>query len=97
MPPARATSRERQVTLDQAIALDPDYEVLATKWRARLLEKFPFLEARIGTAALPLDGREVTVRNEESNWGNFIADQMRTAFGEPSDLRLYQRRHAAHR
>jgi len=60
--------------------------VLASKWRGRLLEKFPFLEARIGTAALPLDGREETVRNEESNWGNFIADQMRAAFGEPSDL-----------
>ncbi len=37
-------------------------------------------------AALPLDGREVTVRNVESNWGNFIVDQMRGAFGEPSDL-----------
>ena len=81
-----ATVRERQVKLDQNIALDPAYEVLADKWRGRLLEKFPFLEARIGTAALPLDGREVTVRNEESNWGNFIVDQMRTAFGESSDL-----------
>ena len=82
----QATIRERQVELDQSIALDPEYEVLAGKWRGRLLEKFPFLEARIGTAALPLDGREVTVRNEESNWGNFIADQMRAAFGEPADL-----------
>lgn len=81
-----ATVSERQVTLDQSIALDPDYEVLASKWRSRLLEKFPFLEARVGTAALPLDGREVTVRNQESNWGNFIVDQMRGAFGEPSDL-----------
>lgn len=82
----RVTLRERQIKLDADIALDPDYEVLANKWRGRLLEKFPFLEARIGTAALPLDGREETVRNEESNWGDFIADQMRTAFGEPSDL-----------
>jgi 5'-nucleotidase len=81
-----ATLRERKITLDQRIALDPDYEVLAAKWRGRLLEKFPFLEARVGTAALALDGREVTVRNEESNWGNFIVDQMRTAFGEPSDF-----------
>lgn len=78
--------RERRIELDENIALDPDYEVLANKWRGRLLEKFPFLEARIGTAALPLDGREETVRNEESNWGNFVVDQMRTAFGEPSDL-----------
>lgn len=81
-----ATVRERQIDLDTSIALDPDYEVLARKWRARLLGVFPFLEARIGSAALPLDGREVTVRNEESNWGNFIVDQMRGAFGEPSDL-----------
>jgi 5'-nucleotidase len=28
----------------------------------------------------------VTVRNEESAWANFIVDQMRTAFGPPSDL-----------
>ena len=82
----QATLRERRIELDENIALDPEYEVLANKWRGRLLEKFPFLEARIGTAALPLDGREETVRNEESNWGNFIVDQMRTAFGEPSDL-----------
>jgi 5'-nucleotidase len=78
--------RERQLELDESIALDPAYEVLAAKWRSRLLETFPFLEARIGTAAMPLDGREVTVRNEESNWGNFIVDQMRGAFGEASDL-----------
>ncbi|NNC57519.1 MAG: bifunctional metallophosphatase/5'-nucleotidase [Woeseiaceae bacterium] len=81
-----ATVRERQIKLDENVALDPDYEVLANKWRGRLLEKYPFLDARIGTAALPLDGREVTVRNEESNWANFIVDQMRTAFGETADL-----------
>ncbi len=79
-----AVVRERRLKLDTNTALDPDYEVLARKWRGRLLEKFPFLEARVGTAALPLDSREVTVRNEESGWGNFIADQMRTAFGEPA-------------
>ena len=83
----RAQISERKVTLDRSVAFDTDYEVLANKWRTRLLEKFPFLEARVGTAALPLDSREVTVRNVESNWGNFIADQMRTAFGgEQADL-----------
>lgn len=74
---------EQQVRLDRSVALDPEYELLAAKWRGRLLETFPFLEAKVGEAALPLDGREVTVRNQESNWGNFIADQMRGAFGEP--------------
>ena len=76
----QATVNERKVVLDRSIAFDPDYEILANKWRSRLLEKFPFLEARVGTASVPLDSREVTVRNEESNWGNFIADQMRGAF-----------------
>jgi len=82
----QATIRERQVELDRRVAFDPEYEILAAKWRGRLLAKYPFLEARIGTAALPLDGREVTVRNEESSWANFIVDQMRTAFGETADL-----------
>jgi len=82
----QAAVREREIKLSESIALDPEYEVLANKWRGRLLEKFPFLEARIGTAALPLDGREVAVRNDETSWGNFIADQMRAAFGESSDL-----------
>ena len=74
----------RQVKLDEQIVADAEYQVLADKWRSRLLEIFPFLEARIGGAALPLDGREVTVRNEESNWGTFIVDQMRGAFGKPA-------------
>ncbi len=75
--------RSNRRTLDPSVAFDPEYQVLQDKWRNRLLEKFPFLEAKVGVAALPLDGREVTVRNEESNWGNFIADQMRGAFGKP--------------
>ena len=75
---------EKKIVLDESVDFDPEYEVLAKKWRDRLLETFPFLEARIGTAALRLDSREVTVRNEESNWGNFIADQMRGAFGTPA-------------
>lgn len=79
MPVVRSTER----TLDRSVAFDPEYQVLQDKWRDRLLEIFPFLEAKVGVAALPLDGREVTVRNEESNWGNFIADQMRGAFGKP--------------
>ena len=79
----RPVINENRVRLDEQVALDDDYEVLATKWRSRLLETFPFLEATVGFAALPLDGREVTVRNEESNWGSFIADQMRGAFGSP--------------
>ncbi len=49
-----------------------------------MLETIPFLPAQIGTAAIRLDAREVTIRNEESSWANFIVDQMRAAFGEPA-------------
>ena len=73
-----------KLDLDATVPVDPDYRVLEDKWRGRLLDTFPFLEARIGAAALPLDAREVAVRSVESGWGNFIADQMRTAFGEPA-------------
>ncbi len=74
----------RAINMDETIVSDPDYDALATRWRKKLLKTFPFLTARVGTAALPLDGREVTIRNEESNWANFIVDQMRSAFGEPA-------------
>jgi len=77
------TIATKKIDLDKTVALDADYEVLASKWHTRLLETLPFLDARIGEAAVPLDGREVTVRNAESNWGTFIADQMRGAFGKP--------------
>jgi 2',3'-cyclic-nucleotide 2'-phosphodiesterase (5'-nucleotidase family) len=71
------------VDIDTSIASDPEYDEIDKKWRGRLLEVFPFLTARVGEAAVPLDAREVTIRNEESNWGNFVVDQMRVAFGEP--------------
>ena len=71
------------VDIDSSIVPDPDYDVLDKKWRGKLLEVFPFLTARVGEAAVPLDAREVTIRNEESNWGNFVVDQMRGAFGDP--------------
>jgi 5'-nucleotidase len=74
---------EKRIRLDESVPFDPEYEVLANKWKDRLLEKFPFLEARVGTAALPMDVREERVRSSENSWGNFIVDQMRVAFGEP--------------
>lgn len=75
------------ISVDESIAADAGYQLIADKWRQRLLETAPFLPAKIGEAAVPLDGREVAIRNDESNFGNFIADQMRGAFGNPpSDL-----------
>jgi len=79
----------RMLDLDEGVAEDPEYQPIADRWRARLIDTMPFLPAKIGEAAVRLDGREVTVRNEESNLGNFIVDQMRTAFGSPpADLAL---------
>jgi 2',3'-cyclic-nucleotide 2'-phosphodiesterase (5'-nucleotidase family) len=63
---------------------DSDYAELDRKWRDRLLEKFPFLEARIATAAFPMDATEETVRTREAAWANFIVDQMPGAFGDPA-------------
>lgn len=75
---------ERTIEVDESIALDDDYQVIADKWRSRLLDMMPFLSSTVGVAAVPLDGREVAVRNGDTNWGIFIADQMRTAFRDPA-------------
>jgi len=72
------------IEVDQSIEIDSDYQLIATQWRNRLLELIPFLDSTIGYAAVPLDGREASVRNGDSNWGGFIADQMRTAFRDPA-------------
>lgn len=83
-PPA---IRTKVVPMDTRIEQDAEFLALESAWRDRLLDVYPFLEARVGTAAMQLDGREVAIRNQETNWGNFIVDQMRTAFGnEPADL-----------
>jgi len=72
-----------QVMVDETIPLDNEYQPIAEKWRSRLLDLVPFLDSRIGEAAMPLDGREVAVRNGDTAWGMFIADQMRRAFRDP--------------
>ncbi|MFT5502125.1 MAG: 2',3'-cyclic-nucleotide 2'-phosphodiesterase (5'-nucleotidase family) [Woeseiaceae bacterium] len=74
---------EARIEVDVSIPIDEQYLQLSDRWRAKLLALMPFLETRVGEASEPLDGREVTVRNAESNWANFIADQMRGAFGNP--------------
>jgi 5'-nucleotidase len=73
-----------RLPMDEGIAVDPDYALLEKKWRDRLLDKFPFLEARIGSAAFSMNVTEEFVRNHESAWGNFVVDQKLTAFGEPA-------------
>jgi 2',3'-cyclic-nucleotide 2'-phosphodiesterase (5'-nucleotidase family) len=70
--------------MGQGVETDPDYALLDQQWRERLLERFPYLEARIGTAAVPMDATEESVRGRETAWGNFVVDQMLLAFGEPA-------------
>jgi 5'-nucleotidase len=70
--------------MDTSVAVDADYALIENKWRDRLLTLYPFLEARVGEAAFPLDATEETTRSSETAWGNFIVDQMRTAFGQPA-------------
>jgi 2',3'-cyclic-nucleotide 2'-phosphodiesterase (5'-nucleotidase family) len=73
--------------MDETVEPDPEYLTLQNKWRDRLLAIYPFLTARVGAAALPLDARETVIRNQETSWANFIVDQMRMAFGrEPADF-----------
>ena len=74
----------RLLDMDERVAIDPDYDLINQKWRARLLELYPFLEAKVGEAAFPMDATEETTRSREIAWGNFIVDQMLTAFGEPA-------------
>ncbi|MBW3569590.1 MAG: 5'-nucleotidase C-terminal domain-containing protein [Gemmatimonadetes bacterium] len=80
--------RADSVVLDASVAIDPAYvrEVQA-KWAARLREKVPFFDQVIGRSATRMDASEEVVRNQESAWGNWLADQMRTAFPTvPADV-----------
>ena len=74
----------RQIPVDESLEEDADYAAIDRKWRSRLLELYPFLESPIGRAALPMDATEETIRNNETSWGNFVADQMPGAFGDPA-------------
>jgi 5'-nucleotidase len=79
-----ADMHAEMLALDEAVEMDSGYAPIAKKWHDQLLAMMPFIDARIGMAAVPLDGLETTVRNVESNWANFIVDQMRGGFGEPA-------------
>lgn len=73
--------RAEPVALDSTVAVDPVYRRdVQEKWAARMRERVPFFDTRIGMAATRLEGSEETVRDAESNWGSWLADQMRTAF-----------------
>jgi 5'-nucleotidase len=72
------------LNLGVGVAVDSDYDKINEKWRAKLLQLYPFLEAKVGEAAFPMDATEETIRSQETAWGNYIVDQMLMAYGEPA-------------
>jgi 2',3'-cyclic-nucleotide 2'-phosphodiesterase (5'-nucleotidase family) len=84
----RGMARAEAVTVDSTIAIDPGYQRDVTeRWAARLHEKVPFLDAVIGRSDTQMDATEERVRNAESAWGDWLADQMRGAFPTmPADV-----------
>jgi 2',3'-cyclic-nucleotide 2'-phosphodiesterase (5'-nucleotidase family) len=84
----RATARAEAVAVDSTIPVDPEYErEVAQVWAARMREKVPFMDVVIGRSDVMMDATEGTVRNAESAWGNWLTDQMRTAFpSRPADI-----------
>lgn len=77
----RAAMQADSIVLDSTVAVDPAYRQQVTeRWLAALRERVPFFDATIGRTTTLLDANEETVRNEESAWGNWLADRMRTAF-----------------
>lgn len=76
------------VVLDSTVAVDPAYQKqIVQRYAAALAEIIPMVHATIGRATVMLDGREETVRETESNWGNYLTDLMRKAFPDvPADI-----------
>jgi 5'-nucleotidase len=66
----------RRIPVDPArIAADPQIEAALAPYAKEIA---PF-DRVIGEAAVPLDLREETVRERESNFGNYVADVLRSA------------------
>jgi 2',3'-cyclic-nucleotide 2'-phosphodiesterase (5'-nucleotidase family) len=79
--------REEKIDLnDKSFMPDEGYQRdIVADYRAQLKQKMAYIDQVIGSSesigAECLDGTEETVRNEASNWGIFLADQMRRAYG----------------
>ena len=82
------TIREERVDLnDSTFKLDDGYQrSIAENYHTALLEKFSYLDDVVGNTksldARCLEGDEDTIRNAPSNWGSYIADQMRITNGQ---------------
>lgn len=75
------SARTERVVMDEHIAVDSAYAAsVITRYRDALRATMPYFDARIGTANVPLDATERTVRAGESGWGDVLTDIMRGAF-----------------
>lgn len=76
------------IEVNTAIPIDAEYQrVIQDRYRAELERKIPFFDQVIGRSTVRLDGTEETVRDAESNWGNYLADVMRSAYPDiPVDV-----------
>lgn len=72
------SAQHQLVDVDERVPPDPEMAQLVKRYADRLSRE---LEVVIGETAVPLDARNTTVRQQESNLGNFIADVMRAAVG----------------
>ncbi len=72
------SAQHELVDVDERVPPDPEMDKLVQRYSEQLSKE---LEVVIGETAVPLDARNTTVRQQESNLGNFIADVMRAAVG----------------
>ena len=79
----RPAVEARPVTLDSTVVPDPEYQrTVVDRWTGELQRRVPYLDQQIGVSSVTLDALETTVRERESNWGNWLTDLMRNAFPE---------------
>lgn len=79
--------REEKVELTESVEPDAGYQRdIAADYRARLRQRLSYIDAVIGDdksiGLSCLYATEETVRNERSNWGVYLADQMRRAYAK---------------
>jgi 2',3'-cyclic-nucleotide 2'-phosphodiesterase (5'-nucleotidase family) len=68
------SAKHELITIDEKTPADAAMAALIKRYTDQLSKE---LEVVIGETAVPLDARNATVRQQESNLGNFIADVMR--------------------
>ncbi len=81
MKNGKLTVHPEKINVNESIQIDGAYKTkIEDYYHAELKQRIPQLDEVIGTTTACLDGREETIRNQESNLGNYIVDQMRLAF-----------------